>query len=53
MDPEVQDLIKAAQKIGQKVRRFGFVSTEFMDVEDYEAPSRIVTVENVVTAPGA
>ena len=42
---------KPLQKIGQKVRRFGFVSTEFMDLDDLEAPSRIITVENVAPQP--
>jgi len=35
-------------KIGQKVRRFGFQSLEFMDIEDMEDGSKeIVTVETV------
>lgn len=39
---------KVSMKIGQKVRRFGFQSLEFIDVEELSsAPSRIVTVENV------
>lgn len=38
---------KPLQKIGQKIRRFGFISTEFMDLTDYEAPQRIITVENI------
>ena len=37
-----------SMKIGQKVRRFGFQSLEFVDVEELStAPSEIVTVENV------
>lgn len=43
---------KPISKIGQKVRRFGFVSTEFMDLDDYETPSRIITVENVPVSAG-
>lgn len=39
---------KVSQRIGQKVRRFGFQSLEFVDVDELStAPSRIITVENV------
>lgn len=37
-----------SRKIGQKVRRFGFQSLEFMDIEDLpNKAEQIVTVENV------
>ena len=40
---------KVSMKIGQKVRRFGFQSLEFVDIEDLstDEPSRIVTVEKI------
>ena len=35
-----------SMKIGQKVRRFGFQSLEFVDIEDFDnAPSPIITIE--------
>lgn len=39
---------KPSQKIGQKVRRYGFQSLEFIDVGDYDEGKQIITVENVV-----
>jgi len=39
---------KVSVKVGQKVRRYGFQSLEFVDVADFEnTPSKIVTVEKV------
>jgi len=39
---------RVSTKIGQKVRRFGFQSLEFVDVDELStAPSQIVTVENI------
>jgi len=39
---------KVSMKIGQKVRRFGFQSLEFVDVDELSTePSQIVTVEHV------
>lgn len=39
---------RPAQKIGQKVRRFGFQSLEFVDIEDLtEEGSGLITVEKV------
>ena len=39
---------KPKMKIGQKVRRFGFQSLEFIDIEDLgEAGKSLVTVENI------
>ena len=40
---------KALMKIGSKVRRFGFQSLEFIDIEDMMiGDKQIVTVENIV-----
>ena len=37
---------KVSMKVGQKVRRYGFQSLEFVDVDEFENnPSPIVTVE--------
>jgi len=37
-----------SMKIGQRVRRFGFQSLEFVDVEDFtNEPSKIVNVEKI------
>jgi len=44
----VDETGKPMMKIGQKVRRFGFQSLEFTEIEDLEAPSKLVTVENVI-----
>ena len=38
---------KVTIKVGQKVRRCGFQSLEFVDVEELNEPSPIVTVEKV------
>ncbi len=39
---------RVSAKIGQRVRRFGFQSLEFVDVEELStAPSELVTVESV------
>lgn len=34
------------QRVGQKVRRFSFQSTEFVDLEDLTPVGKIITVEN-------
>lgn len=34
-------------KVGSKVRRFGFQSLDFMDIEDIDPSKSLVTVENV------
>lgn len=40
---------KNAMKVGQKVRRFGFQSLEFIDIEDLMlGDKQIVTVEHIV-----
>ena len=40
---------KPSQRIGQKKRRFGFQSLEFVDIEELNMPNKeIITVENVV-----
>lgn len=45
----VDEMGKPLMKIGQKVRRFGFQSLEFVDVEDLTpVGSPIVTVESMV-----
>ena len=45
---EVDGVGKSVQKIGQKVRRFGFQSLEFVDEVDMgEVGKGIVTVENI------
>lgn len=39
---------KTIAKIGQKIRRFGFQSLEFLDIDDLAtADKQIITVENV------
>lgn len=38
---------KTSMRIGQKVRRYGFQSLEFVDVEELTGISPIITVENV------
>jgi len=38
---------KTSMKVGQKVRRYGFQSLEFVDVEELNNASPIITVENV------
>ena len=39
---------KVSKRIGQKIRRFGFQSLEFVDVDELStAPTEIVTVENI------
>lgn len=41
---------KPMMKIGQKVRRFGFQSLEFIDIEDLTLENKqIVTVESIIT----
>jgi hypothetical protein len=41
---------KPAVKIGQKVRRFGFQSLEFIDIDDLTIDDKqIVTVEQIIT----
>ena len=41
---------KPMMKVGQKVRRFGFQSLEFIDIEDLTLENRqIVTVESIIT----
>ena len=45
----VDELGKPLMKIGSKVRRFGFQSLEFMDIEDLAiGDKQIVTVESIV-----
>ena len=40
---------KTAMKVGQKVRRFGFQSLEFIDIEDLMlGDKQIITVEQIV-----
>jgi hypothetical protein len=42
------DAGNVSMKVGQKVRRYGFQSLEFVDVAEFEnQPSKIVTVEKV------
>lgn len=36
---------KSVMKVGQKVRRFGFQSLEFLDIEDLEEGKSLITVE--------
>ena len=38
---------KPSMKIGKKVRRFGFESLEFIDIEDLRTEDDIITVEKV------
>jgi len=40
---------RSTMRIGQKVKRFGFQSLEFIDIADLDnEPSKIITVEKVV-----
>lgn len=44
----VDEAGKPLQKIGQKIRRFGFRSLEFLDVDELnDTGKQIITVENV------
>jgi len=46
---EMDENDKPTMKVGQKVRRMGFQSLEFVDVGEFEnEPSKIVTVEKVL-----
>ena len=45
----VDEVGKSLMKIGQKVRRFGFQSLEFIDIEDLTLNDKqIVTVEHTI-----
>lgn len=45
----VDDVGKPSMRIGQKVRRFGFQSLEFVDIEDLSiGDKQIITVEHIV-----
>lgn len=46
---ELEEGGKASQRIGQKVRRFGFQSLDFVDDMDLVEPVDLVTVEKVPT----
>ena len=38
---------KPAMKIGHKIRRCGFQSLDFLDIDEFEKPSPIITVEKI------
>ena len=40
---------KPVARVGQKVRRYGFQSLEFVDVDDLTEQPGIITVERVIT----
>ena len=45
----VDEVGKPSMRIGQKVRRFGFQSLEFVDIEDLSiGDKQIITVEHIV-----